>query len=254
MAPQSYARQATAFDTFSNVYAPYYRQNNSSPIDRWNVIAGIPTTDATAAFDYYIKNYNKGRPYILVGHSQGATILTNILSSYMSANPSVYSRMIAAYVIGSPITKSYLASNPHLKFATGPDDVGVIISYNTEAPDVVGANPVLYGLVGLVINPINWKRDQTLATTSEGKGSVIPQPPHMAWTAVPQYADAQIDTTQGVLICSTADENFIKFIDSAQGFPMGVYHTFDIPFYYFNLRQNADHRAQIFLNKKHHEN
>jgi len=26
--------------------------------------------------------------------------------------------------------------NQHLKFAEGPDDIGIIISYNTEAPDV----------------------------------------------------------------------------------------------------------------------
>ncbi len=88
----------------------------------------------------------------------------------MKDHPEVYRRMIAAYVIGNPVTQAYLDNNPHLKFATSPDDTGVIISYNTEAPVVNGTNPVLYGLVGLVINPINWKTDETYADKSEGLG------------------------------------------------------------------------------------
>ena len=79
-AASAFARQASAFATVGNIYAPFYRQNNSSPIDRLNIIAGIPTLDAVAAFDYYIKHFNNGRPFILVGHSQGATVMSNLLS------------------------------------------------------------------------------------------------------------------------------------------------------------------------------
>ncbi|MCX6244904.1 MAG: DUF3089 domain-containing protein [Bacteroidetes bacterium] len=247
-AASAFARQATAFDTAANVYAPYYRQDNSSPDNRLNVIAGIPTADVTAAFDYYIKNFNKGRPFILAGHSQGANIVCNLLSGYLKENPQVYARMIAAYVIGGPVTKQFLNDNPHLKFATGPDDTGVIISYNTEAPNVSGVNPVLYGMVGLVINPITWTRDETLADTTQGLGSLFPNKQGV-WVKIPQYADARVDTTKGVLICASADENKIAVIDSLSGFPKGVYHSFDYPFYYFNLRQNAANRIQKFLSK-----
>lgn len=73
-AASAFARQATAFETVGNIYAPYYRQNNGSPIDRLNVIAGIPTLDAIAAFDYYIRRLKNNRPFILVGHSQGGTV------------------------------------------------------------------------------------------------------------------------------------------------------------------------------------
>ena len=251
-APQAFARQATAFDTVANIYAPFYRQDNSSPVNRLNVIADIPTSDATAAFDYYIKHFNNGRPFILLGHSQGATILTNLLSGYLKNNPQVYNKMIAAYVIGSPITPEYLNENKHLKFATGPDDTGVIISWNTEAPDVTGVNPVLYGMVGLVINPINWKRDQTQATMTEGLGSLFPLQPLFTFVPVAQCADARVDTTKGVLISNILPASYqtiLDIIDSVQGFPRGVYHTCDIPFFYFNLRQNAANRIQKFLHK-----
>jgi hypothetical protein len=247
-APAAFARQATAFDTVGNIYAPYYRQDNLSSIDRLKVIAGIPTLDATAAFDYYIKHYNNGRPFILAGHSQGSNVLSNLLAGYMKDHPEVLKNMVAAYVIGFPVTAEYLASNPHLKLAEGPGDTGVIISYNTQAPDVLaGTNPVLSGMVGLVINPITWTRDETLATTAQGLGSFLPNPATKAFAQVPQYADAKIDKTNGVLICSTADENALLTYTAALG--KGVYHSFDYPFYYFNIRENAARRTTNFLNQ-----
>jgi len=251
-APEAFARQATAFQTVGNIYAPFYRQDNGSSIDRLNVIAGIPTLDAVAAFDYYIQHFNNNRPYILVGHSQGATVLSNLLSEYMKDHPDVYSRMVAAYVIGNPITDAYLAANPHLKFAAGPDDTGVIISYNTQADyfftqdPPVPPNPVLYGMVGRVINPINWKTDETYAAKTESLGSFMPNHSLILQT-MPQYADAQIDIDHGVLVCSTAEEPFISDLETLAGFPKGVYHSFDIPLYYYDLRANAQNRVNKYL-------
>jgi hypothetical protein len=46
-------------------------------------------------------------------------------------------------LLGYSITDDYLAENPHLKFASGSGDTGVIISYNTEAPVIEGSNGVV---------------------------------------------------------------------------------------------------------------
>ena len=249
-APEAFAQQATAFETVGNIFAPFYRQDNGSSINRLEVIAGIPTLDAVAAFDFYIKHFNNNRPFILVGHSQGSTVLSNLLSGYMKDHPDVYSRMIAAYVIGHPITAAYLADNPHLKFAEGPDDTGVIISYNTEMPGVIGTNPVLYGMVGRVINPINWKTDETYADKSASQGSFMPDPTdQFIFKPVPQYADARVDSAKGVLICSTVSQALIDAVDTAEGFPDGVCHVLDIPLYYYDLRANAQNRVNKYLNK-----
>jgi hypothetical protein len=237
-APQAFAKTATAFETIGNIYAPFYRQSNLTA-NALVTEAGIPTTDAIAAFDYYIQHFNQGRPFILAGHSQGAYVLSNLLAEYMKAHPEVYARMIAAYVIGWPVTAQYLAYNPNFNFADGPDDTGVIISYNTQAPNVPpGFNPVLWGMVGTVINPLTWTRAETLATTNQGFGSFMPNT-NGVYVRVPQYADARIDITNGVLICSTADEGTIG--------THGIYHIFDFPFYYFNIRSNAANRVTKFL-------
>jgi hypothetical protein len=243
--------QATAFETVGNLYSPYYRQadiscfTDLSIVGRDSVIGGIPASDVISAFDYYIKNYNKGRPFILAGHSQGSNVLLFLLSKYMKENPKVYERMIAAYVIGYSVTKDYLAKNPHLKFAEGSYDTGVIISYNTEAPDVTGNNIVL--LPGAIsINPINWSREEIPASAEQNLGSLkIDNVWNVLERNVKNFADARVDKTRGVVICSTADAE--KLAPANQIFPKGVFHSYDYPFYYYNIRENAERRTAAFL-------
>ncbi len=249
-AQSAYARQATAFQGTANIFAPYYRQADATYAltlpqpEHVQVIEGAPLIDVTAAFSYYIEHYNKGRPFMLVAHSQGSDVSTHLLETYLKDHPDVYSRMIAAYLPGYSVTPDYLAANPHLKFGEGPTDTGVLLSWNTEAPTIGGPNPVL--LPGaLVINPITWTRSETLAPASISLGSWLPDKAG-TYSKVPHYADAQVNTAKGVLISSTPDVN-IWSPGGPNAFPKGVYHSFDIPFYYFNIQANAKARVAAYL-------
>lgn len=245
--------QATAFETIANIYAPYYRQVDAAyffslpPEQQNKIIEGIPTSDVFAAFDYYIKNFNNGRPFILAGHSQGSNLLLYLLSDYMKLNPVVYKRMIAAYVIGYSVTTDFLAANPHLKFANDADETGVIISYNTEAPGCTTANPVLLPNSN-IINPITWTREETPASASQNLGSLNIHPTKLIIDSVsiPGIADATVNRKRGVVVCGTVDIN--KF--SWPAVSKGVYHTSDYPFYFFNIRANAENRVKNYLNKQ----
>lgn len=250
-AASAYDRQATAFETSANVFAPFYRQADATytlslpEAERVGVISREPLTDVTAAFDYYIEHYNQGRPFILAGHSQGSNVIILLLADYLKRHDAVYKRMIAAYVIGYPVTQEYLDDNRHLKFAEGPDDTGVIISYNTQAPDVpAGGNPVVAANIGLVINPISWTRTEVPASAQESLGSYLPGPDGH-YVQVMNYADARVDLGKGVLLCSSVNEDALMPVTAVFG--RGIYHSFDYPFYYFNIRQNAENRINKYL-------
>lgn len=106
-------------------------------------------------------------------------------------------------------------------YVIGYSVTGVIISYNTEAPGVKGRNPVILP-GGISINPITWTREETLATAAESLGSRLLDK-EKNWSLVKNYADARVDKARG------------------------VYHSFDYPFYYYNIRENAANRTAKFL-------
>jgi hypothetical protein len=250
---EGFRQDATAFETAGNIYAPYYRQADgvhtlSLPENkRLEIVGDIPTKDVTAAFGYYIEHFNNGRPFILAGHSQGSNVMLFLLSGYLKKNPEIYKRMVAAYAIGYPVTSDFMADNPHLKYATGPDDTGVVISFNTQSPGVKsGENPIVTTNKGIVINPITWTRDETVASTSEGLGSNMLDTKTLQFNRIPQYADAKVDKSQGVLICSSADQTEL-YTKYPSHFSPGVYHSFDYPFYYYNIRKNAENRVVKFI-------
>jgi len=250
-----FARTATTFAPLANIYAPYYRQAAIQvlelPLDKQNaIVGGEPTADAIAAFDYYIKHFNNGRPFILAGHSQGSNIMINLMADYMKKHPDVYKRMIAAYVPGYSITPQYLAQNSELKFAENADDTQVIVSYNTVAPGTKADPVVLPG--AMVINPITWTRSETTATAAQNLGSISLDAsgyPVLDAQGQPKkvlgVADARIDTAKGELICSTVDT--ATFSPGNGMVAAGIFHNYDYPFYYFDIRANAANRIARYL-------
>jgi len=259
----AFSRQAAAFSPVADIYAPYYSQADATyalslpPAQRDALIGGIPARDAIAAFDYYVRHLNHGRPFILASHSQGSQVMEFLLSRYMKGHQTLYKRMIVAYVVGYSVTPGYLAQNPFLKFAKGPSDTGVIASWNTEAPTVDGTNPVLTP-GGLVINPITWTRRQTTAGAARNLGSIELNPatggtpylnPDGSIKRVMDLADATVDTAKGVVVCSTIDASAPPYYTPG-GFPMGVLHTFDYALYFFDIRANAADRIAHFLSTR----
>lgn len=244
----AFNRQATAFLPVGNIYAPYYRQADAlyilgmKPADQETAIDLIPAKDVKAAFYYYIDNYNNGRPFILAGHSQGSSVLLNLLTDLSNNRPEVYKRMVAAYAIGCSVTKDYLAKpeNKQLKFATGPDDTGVIISYNTEGAGVTNSPLVLPN--ALSINPITWTLTDQLATKECNEGSITLITPAVCdLTPIKGVASAQVDINRGVVVCDSVNSAYY----STQGLP-GIYHSYDYPLYFYNIRSNAMNRVNKY--------
>ena len=140
------------------------------------------------------------------------------------------------------IKEEYLERNPHLKFAEGADDIGVVISYNTEGPGNNGKHNAVVTEGAVSINPLNWKRDTTYADVSENLGSL-----NIDGELVDGFADAQIDMERGVVVCSTADPAVYAIPAPADElFGPESYHGYDYGLYYANLQENVKTRIAAF--------
>jgi hypothetical protein len=118
----------------------------------------------------------------------------------------------------------------------------VIISYNTEGEGVTQSPVVRPG--ALAINPISWTLDETEAPREDNRGSITPLTPAVAdLTPVMNLASAQVDAARGVVVCKSVDP--ARY--SLPGMPPGVYHTYDYPFYFYNIRANALSRVEHYL-------
>ena len=100
--------QTSVFDESCNVFMPYYRQISMPKpgTDYSSVTNYLSGFDATDALDYFLNNLNEGRPFILAGHSQGASVLIALLENYMTKHPEALQRMVAAYPIGFAVGKN----------------------------------------------------------------------------------------------------------------------------------------------------
>ena len=258
----NYKSQAVLYEDLTNLYEPYYRQSNlaaligKSPEEFMEFQYQEQRTDVYAALDYYFENYNEGRPFILAGHSQGSMMLKIALRDYFKEHTDYLDRMVAAYVLGFSITKDDLTENPALKFAEGADDVGVIVSWNTEGPGNKNEDNVVVVKDAISINPINWKRDDTKAEASENLGDHLPVKDNKGVITgfdekKPGRLDAQVDTGRGVVVCTTMAGNYITVdaLDDDMPNPFGPesLHNMDYAGYWENIRENVQTRIQHYL-------
>ena len=251
-----HAIKSSAFEESTNVFIPYYRQASMKRMGEvWlkdkNVdaaISGIPYEDLTAALDYYFENYNEGRPFIFAGHSQGSALVRLLLKTYFKDHPEYYERMVAAYAIGYSITKEDLEENPHLKFATGENDTGVIISWHAEGPKNSEAKTINAAMLpnGVAINPLNWKLDETYAPASENLGSLVMDEKTGKTEIRDIGADAQVDTTRGTVVTHAAavPNEMVEFSGPES------FHQDDYSIFYNNIKDNVAKRIAAYMANK----
>jgi len=245
-----YDAHATVYAASTNVFMPYYRQSSLKYEEEcWkktgnmlNALTGTPYTDITAALDYYFANYNQGRPFIIAGHSQGSAMTKLVLMNYFKDHPDYYKRMVAAYVIGYAVTKDDLAANPHLKFATGEEDTGVVVSWNTEGPANANAQNMVWMPGAISINPINWRLDDTYAPATDNLGSYVLNLETFKREFKDVNADAQLDIQRGVVVTkATCHFNPITWL-----FGTASYHDNDYGLFYNNIKDNVAKRIAAY--------
>jgi hypothetical protein len=99
----------TQFARFASVcrtFAPLYRQMTVSAVVAYSTGADLRApaatafSDVAAAWRNYLTTRNQGRPFVLIGHSQGSLMLQMLIANVIEKDPAVAARMKLAILPG----------------------------------------------------------------------------------------------------------------------------------------------------------
>ena len=160
--------QLAPFGGACRMYAPLYRQVTlkglrslftATPmaIDR-----ELPYTDVQAAWRDYLAHDNHGRPFVLIGHSQGANVLRRLIVEEIDGKP-IAAQLLSAILPGStievPIGKDTGGTFKALPLCRAGSQTGCILSWATfrdTAPppaDTLFGKAAAPGMIAACINP-----------------------------------------------------------------------------------------------------
>jgi hypothetical protein len=132
--------QLARFGSVCRTFAPLYRQATLTALLR-QASGGAPRTaevlalaygDVVAAWRHYLRHHNQGRPFVLIGHSQGTIHLSNLLRTEIENSPEA-KRMLSALLIGFnvevPEGKLVGGTFARTPLCTRVGETGCVVSY-----------------------------------------------------------------------------------------------------------------------------
>lgn len=228
--------QASVFNGAGKVYAPRYRQAHyhayfSKNKSDANQAFDLAYQDVKAAFEFYLENYNNGRPIIIAGHSQGTNHSEKLLKEYFEGKP-LQEKLVAAYLVGMPIRPSSFKS---IKVCETPEETGCFCSWRSYEK---GYYPRKHQAQNnfAVTNPLNWGTDSTYVSKEMNEGTVLRKFKKGLKVGI---TDARVH--QGLLWITKPKffgSMFIRFKN---------YHIADYNLFYANIRKNAQLRTKAYL-------
>ncbi|HEX4875398.1 MAG TPA: DUF3089 domain-containing protein [Chitinophagaceae bacterium] len=228
--------QASVFNASCRIYAPRYRQahiHNFFTKDKTAAEVAFKKAyeDVKASFLYYLKNWNKERPIIIAGHSQGALMAERLLKEFFEGKE-LEKKLVAAYVIGWPVPKDYFSVLPMCKDSL---QTGCVISWRTYRNGYVPRYINTDTGNALATNPLTWTTTGEYAPRKLNLGSVLTKF-NKVYT---HTTDARL--TNGLLYVSKPrfPWSFLYFTRN--------YHIADINLFYLNMRNNIRQRSAAYL-------
>ena len=255
---------ASAFADAGDIWAPRYRQATLGAFlaeDRVTAGKAIDAAyrDVEEAFDAFVAAQPKNKPIILAGHSQGALHLTTLLKNKIAGTP-LAKRIVAAYVIGWPISLDTDMAALGLPACQTADQKGCILGWATFADP---ANPEMVtsaydGTIGfdgrpradtrmLCTNPLTGTPDAA-ATPEANLGTLKPTEGFKSGSLIAGKIGAKCDDTRGLLMIGDADvaKNYVV---AGYVLPGNNYHVYDITLFWANVRADALRRLATFEGK-----
>lgn len=247
--------QRGIYDASCRMYAPYYRQatlaDYSLSAQEAAPYFNLAYSDVRAAFMYYMQRENNCRPFVLSGFSQGAEMCLRLLKEFGKTD-FVQDNMVACYAIGWRFTPQEAEKYPYIQPAKCADDLGKVIIFNSEAPEVTSSAIVPEGLKTFAINPLTWSCGSQKAPKTLNAGACFTDYSGDVVREVPQLTGCYIDSERGTLKVTDVDKK--EFVPGLPLFSEGVYHIYDYQFFYRNLQQNVNLRIKNFMEERQEEN
>lgn len=235
--------QASAFNGSCKVYVPHYRTAilySYFAIRKKNgrQAFALAYSDVRAAFLYYLKHYNKGRPIIIASHSQGTDYAVTLVREFFDKDTLLNKKLVAAYLIGRPI---YDTTFRRMKLMNSPSEIGGYVTWNS----VSYRTNTFYGdPVGdiLGVNPLSWKADTAYVPREKNLGGL----PFTANRVDSQVVDAKIAPSGFLWVHAPV---LSKPLNHYPGMNTFYYHKNDYQFFYMNIRQNVKTRIEAYFKK-----
>jgi hypothetical protein len=136
--------QAARYSQYCRVFAPMYRQVTVTALDSGNQESpkqlATPVNDVRAAFATYLRTYNHGRGFVLIGHSQGSFVLEQLIARDIDSRPAVRKRLVSAILLGGNVLvkrgQNAGGSFRHVPACRSDTQLGCVIAFSTfdQAP------------------------------------------------------------------------------------------------------------------------
>ena len=152
-------QQFARFGSQCRTFAPMYRQVTLSGLrsamaggGRLSLDQGPGYSDVLDAWNYYVKNDNNGRGVVLIGHSQGAMVLTRLIAEEIDAKP-IQSRMVSAILMGTSVAvpkgKDVGGAFKNIPLCKSAEQTGCLITFATFRSTVPPPANTLFGRVAV---------------------------------------------------------------------------------------------------------
>jgi hypothetical protein len=242
--------QASVFNHVAEIWAPRYRQAafGAFLLDNPDATKALDLAygDVLRAFDRFVATAPADRPIILAGHSQGSLHLTRLLRERVAGKP-LARRIVAAYVVGWPISAKADVPAMGLPVCGGAEDAECVLSWQSfgEPANQSMVTDVYDGSTGptgvkreradmVCVNPITGTPDGG-AAVARNQGTLVPTVDMANATLVPKLVGARCN--RGFLNIFGALPKLGPYV-----LPGNNYHVYDYALFWGSIRADAARR------------
>lgn len=230
--------QASVFNASARVFAPRYRQAHIFSFFTKDTLKGkeslaIAHEDVKHAFEYYLQNYNKGRPIILASHSQGTVHAAMLLKEYFENKP-LQKQLVCAYLIGMVLPVNYFTS---IQPCADSAATGCFTGWRTYRKNYTPSHVTKEFHGSWVVNPLSWTLDTIAVSRKQNNGAIL------------YNFNKLLPHTNGAVLSKG-----ILWIERPR-FPGGLfyfsrnYHPGDINLFYLSIRENVRTRIAAYFQR-----